>query len=351
MSRRATDGIMSYYQVEGLRPTASRPMNMAATLNGFGRPKRNGRKPYKGGGGRAPLETPSARGALPPRPPSKNAGLRMIWGLRFGSPAPLAMNGSGVTPSRSSVASLLHTRGVRAAGRAFVPRLFRPAFSATSRAAGPLRFACCPRPLRACAPAAGFAGPGPAPSARRFAPPGPGPGASPPSSVRPPSALFFPGLPACSRRPAACFGIRSAVGSLFGRPCCASPCCAAAGFAGSPPPRPLRGFGPGWLRPRGPWGPSLRFGPLFRPRPPGPFLLGLRPALWVRVLQCCGDCWALPCAPPVPAAPAGGSGEPGARLGGLRPPLRGCCFSQPSPAAPPGCERPGVRFLGPGSQS
>lgn len=39
--------------------------------------------------------------------------------------------------------------------------------------------------------------------------------------------------------------------------------------------------------------------------------------------------WPLPCAPPVPAAPAGGSGEAPGPNGGLRPP-------RPSGAAPPG---------------
>lgn len=50
-----------------------------------------------------------------------------------------------------------------------------------------------------------------------------------------------------------------------------------------------------------------------------------------------------PPSPPRPCAPAGGFGGRVARLGGLRPPLRGLRFSQPSCGSPPaGCARPGA---------
>ena len=157
------------------------------------------------------------------------------------------------------------------------------------------------------------------------------------------------GLRPCGRRSLAPSGSRFALASLRA-PCSVALASSRArraparGPAGSPLGRPLRGFGGGWLRPRGPARP---FGPLVWGRwPPGPFCAPAPARACWRV--CPGALLAvgLSPAPPRPAAPAGGSGVPGARLGGLRPPLRGSRFSRPSCGSPRALRAPPVRRFG-----
>ena len=86
---------------------------------------------------------------------------------------------------------------------------------------------------------------------------------------------------------------------------------------GPPSARPS-GFGGGWLRPRGPARP---FGPLVWGRwPPGPFCAPAPARACWRVFPGALLAVGLSPAAPRPAAPAGGSRGPEARLGGLRPP-------------------------------
>lgn len=144
-----------------------------------------------------------------------------------------------------------------------------------------LRVPPCAASLRGSAPARParppLRGPGPAHSARpRFARlPGPGPAPRPPGS---------PARPLCAAarlrgRSLAPLRLGSASAALRA-PCSVAlaalwpPRCASRGLAGASPARPLRGFGPGGLRPGGLRGPSGR---LFWPPAPGAFVLA-RPA-------------------------------------------------------------------------
>lgn len=119
-----------------------------------------------------------------------------------------------------------------------------------------------------------------------------------------------------------------------GRPCSAlAPRAPARGPAGSPPPRPLRGFGPGGFRPRGPRGLWPRLWWLSPPGPPArPRLRGLA----VRVgsfLLCLGPV-VVPgsplASPPRPCRPRWGL------AGSARPEWVACGPPPPSAAAPPG---------------
>lgn len=152
---------------------------------------------------------------------------------------------------------------------------------------------------------------------------GPAPRASPPAlplglvrRYAAPAALAGPVWPGASPRFAAGSPRKGgvALASSRGRPC------PARGPAGSPPARPLRGFGGGWLLPRGA---RAAFGPrFFAPRPrgffPRPRPRGLRaeaPAVSASALF--NRCpWSLGSPPsPLPSpAPAGGRGRRGADL-------------------------------------
>ena len=203
----------------------------------------------------------------------------------------------------------------------------------------------CARPLRRGAPAAASRGRS-APLGPRalFAPsPAPPPGASPPASplgVRrgAPPPLPSPLAAAAARAlPSLRCGlpIRSPLLRLGRGPW------ASRRPAGSPPPRPLRGFGGGWLPPRGP------------ARPFGPLVWGLwPPGRWLRARASAGLLAALsrrfrggvgsPLRPPAPPPPLGAPGGVRPVQGAYGPPP-GCRFSRPSPAAPPGRVGPPVR--------
>ena len=129
----------------------------------------------------------------------------------------------------------------------------------------------------------------------------------------PPAPSLGPCAPLCGSVAARCLPCalaspRCAAGSLCGRPGCArGRLCASGWLAGSPLGRPLCGFGPGASSPGG----CGRFAPAFLSRPRALFVLG-----------CFAPCalppvgGVLPCAPPVPAAPAGGSGDAQGPTGG-----------------------------------
>lgn len=189
-------------------------------------------------------------------------------------------NGAGPRPpirgaTRPRWAHSAHTlSGVRACSGAARPSL---------PLRGPLRFLRTPRPLlrrlrlRASAPARParppLRGPGPAlaPSLRCAPVAGAGPRAAAPRLSRSalvrrcaaPRALAGPaalGVGFASLRPPCSVGLASSL----------PPRCASRGPAGASPARPLRGFGPGGLRPGGLRGPSGR---LFWPPAPGAFVL------------------------------------------------------------------------------
>lgn len=181
-------------------------------------------------------------------------------------------------------------------------RLFRPAFCPLRvlPPRGPFPRA---RPLRGAAPAAG---PGPAfsPSLRS---PGPGLAGAPPAcSPRPCARGPFPAPAVGGPRPVPLSRPPLPVGSLFGRPWL-SPCGPSVPCPGrwAPPPAPaVAALGPERLRPWGRWRPCGRLFPPCAPRP------SFRAAGAAAVAPCPGavlSCWVLPCCPPAPAAPAGGS--------------------------------------------
>ena len=195
------------------------------------------------------------------------------------APAPTALRKKGMWAA-ASLAPLPVGSGV--CGR----------FFATSRAAVPLRLRLRPSPA---------SGGGPRPRYRCS-----GVAVAGPLGVPPPCALG-PCAPLCGSVAARC------------RPCAAaSPLCAAGALIGCPCfPRGLAAQAPPFLS-----APGLFF-----------------------VLGCCAPCafppvgGVLPCAPPVPAAPAGGSGEAPSPAGGLRPP---CRFAARLPRGLGRC--PAVRF-------
>lgn len=215
--------------------------------------------------------------------------------------------------------------------------------------------------LAACPGAASFLA---APLRRRspglfahFAPalrlPGPGPAPPPPGSPARPVCAAAPGLAA----PWALAG----PAALWARPCFAAGsrraalvALAALGLAlalrvapPGPPRRVPSGFGPGGLQPRGPW------------RPVGPPFVGPAPGAFWRASPACSRgparaalvrVWAaalpvplwlaglLPCRPPAPAAPAGGSRvAPGLRPWGLPPPAH---LRRASPCCPAASRSP-----------
>jgi len=208
-----------------------------------------------------------------------------------------------------------------------------PAFVRHSGAAGPLRLRLLPSPRRARRARRRFAGP-----VRRFRPRAFSALAGPaPRPLRPrlrrsalACALARSAGARCRRAAAPC--PRCAAGLPCGRPCCAR--ARVCGCRRSPLPlgaARLRGFGGGCLRPGAVGGAVRRLFP------------ALAPGLAARALPvaCCRSVAAavlrrgvLPCAPPVPAAPAGGSGEAGClRLGAAAPAasqlprgLARCCF-------------------------
>ena len=247
----------------------------------------------------APRVPPGARGPSTPRARSLRspAGLRArARGHAGRDPRPQGPH----PPRRSRSLRSLRQAVAAPARRAFVPRPVRRAFCA-------LRVAACagvPAPAR---PRFGAArppplrGPGPRHCRRRFAPPGPplGPPAARHRRLRPSAPLSR--LPrACGLR-GPCRPIRSAVGSLFGRPCFAPGRLWAAVAPGFLSGRPLRGFGGGWLPPGPPRGPSARSSAAVG----GPGV-GC-------VSRWCGGVVGFSPAPPRPAAPAGGSGGREAR--------------------------------------
>ena len=233
----------------------------------------------------------------------------------------LTMQGSGPEPGPTQGATRAawvlrcrtQTRYCVRAWSGLWPALF--AHSASYRAGAPAPAlvrsgAARPPPLR---------GPGPAfaPSLRS---PGPPPGASPPApplGVRrgAPSPLPSPLAAAAARAlPSLRCGlpVRSPLLRLGRGPW------ASRRPAGSPPPRPLRGFGGGWLPPRGPARPS---GPLVSASGPRGFVCAPAPAraCWRLCRGVSGMGWALPCAPP-PRRPRWGlRGAPS--LFGASPPL------------------------------
>ena len=175
----------------------------------------------------------------------------------------------------------------------------------------------CARPLRRGAPAAASRGRSAALRPRAlFAPsPAPPPGASPPA----PPLGARRGAPPPLPSPLAAAAARALPSLRCGLPV-RSPLLrlgrgpwASRRPAGSPPPRPLRGFGGGWLPPRGPARPS---GPLVSASGPRGFVCARGPA---RACCCLSGgvlgVGGLSPAPPRPAAPAGGSGGREAGLG------------------------------------
>lgn len=263
-------------------------------------------------------------------------------GLRPGAPAPIRGPPGPPAPGRCAPFA---SGFARLLGLAFVPRPgFAAALAFCALRVLPRRFAALVR----------FGAPRPLARVPALCPRSP---ARPRARCRAPSALA---AAVCLRpRP------RCAAGSLFARPCCAWPwalCSASArgGSAWAPPgfararsaPAPgaaLRAAFPpsgagAWLAARGRLRPLAA---LLR----GCFLrcLGLR-ALWLGFApagahRCCAQARfvGFSPAPPRPAAPAGGSGERQACSRWPAGPRRGCRFSRPSPAAPPGCSRPPVR--------
>lgn len=205
------------------------------------------------------------------------------------APAPPALRKSGMWRAASLVRLPV---GSPSCGR----------FFASSRAAAPLRWA---RPLRAARPGPALASPlrvaGPlgCPPALSLGPCAPLPA---PWALAAAPALW---LPLGALRAPCSVALASLVGALAQR----------VGLPGPPVLAPFGASGPGPPRP----GLSPPSGGGFPPRP-GLFFL----------LACCARCadppaGILPCAPPVPAAPAGGSGEaPGLFQGACGPP---CCFA------------------------
>ena len=203
----------------------------------------------------------------------------------------------------------------------------------------------CARPLRRGAPAAASRGRSGALRPRAFRPsPAPPPGASPPApplGVRrgAPSPLPSPLAAAAARAlPSLRCGlpVRSPLLRLGRGPW------ASRRPAGSPPPRPLRGFGGGWLPPRGPARPS---GPLVSASGPRGFVCARGPAR----ACCCLSGGVLGVggfspAPPRPAAPAGGSGGREACSGGLRAPAGVPLFAALSGGSPGARGAPGAPF-------
>lgn len=276
-------------------------------------------------------------GCGPPRASLRCAGSRAPpEGLRPGAPAPLR---GPPGPPGAALRSPQTRYCVRAwaGGRAGCLPAFRarrPPFLRTPRAAGPG-----PLPLPSPAPARRarrrFAGP-----VRRLRPrfarrarPRGSPPALPLGLVRRCAAPAALAAAAARALPSLRCGlpVRSPL-LRFGRGPWAS-----RRPAGSPPPRPLRGFGAAGSRPGGLRGPSGRLSWAFGPRG-----FGCAPA---PARACCGLWRAAavalgfsPAAPPPRPPPLGAPGVPGARLGGLRPPLRGSRFSRPS-CGPPGALR------------
>lgn len=214
----------------------------------------------------------------------------------------------------------LRTKGMCAAAPAAVrPSGGRRRFFATSRAAAPLRFARCARPLRAAAPAARSRGPGPA-----FSPSGLfGPRRGRPPAI-PPGFLARPLVRACALRgrslaPSAlaacpCF----AAASLISRPCfvAGAPCRSAWPRLVPPWPSAVAASGPGSSRPGAVSGPLGRFSPALAPG--RSFLLACCARCAVAVLSAAlGLSSVSPPAPSRPAAPrwvAPGSAEPNGGL-------------------------------------
>lgn len=255
---------------------------------------------------------------------------RNVAGLRPG-PRPLSgpCGPPGGTPSGCHLrwhlwyARLVRGRSSLAAARWAAPRPFLRTPRALLRrgpcpCAGPLRrgapaAASRPQSGLAALPSVAGAGPRGSPPALSLGLSSAGaPAPAPPGSRWP---RLVPGSPplCCGLPP-----LRS------GRPCSAlAPRAPARGPAGPPPPRPLRGFGPGGFRPRGPRGLWPRLWWLSPPGPPArPRLRGLA----VRVgsfLLCLGPVVVpgspLASPPPLPP-PLGAGGEHGARMGGLRAP-------------------------------
>lgn len=205
----------------------------------------------------------------------------------------------------------------------------------------------CARPLRRGAPAAASRGRS-APLGPRalFAPsPAPPPGASPPA----PPLGARRGAPPPLPSPLAAAAARALPSLRCGLPV-RSPLLrlgrgpwASRRPAGSPPPRPLRGFGGGWLPPRGPARPS---GPLVSASGPRGFVCARGPAR----ACCCLSGGVLGIggfspAPPRPAAPAGGSG--GREACSVLRPRSGSRFSRPSRGPPCGPRGPPSGPFGP----
>ena len=227
------------------------------------------------------------------------------------------------------------TSGVRACGPGLVPRLVRPAFCALrvppcAGAPAPARVrsgAARPPPLR---------GPGPAHCARRFAPPGPPRG---PSGRRSPARPCLRASPSAgSRWPRGpCRPIRSAAGSLSGRPCSApGRLWACRGPAASSRGRPLarlRGRlapAPAAARPLGALWAAVAAGALVcAPAPARACSAFLWPLWWS---------WGSPLRPPAPPPPLGAPGGPVPVPGGLRAPRSEGRVSRDPLAGPPGAE-------------
>ncbi len=298
--------------------------------------------PHRSRGSRPALRAPArcARsGGRAPRTPSRGFGrYAASLACRGCAPGPGATRAPPGPPGGSQARP--QTRYCMRAGRAWRPAPF--AHSASPVPPGPL-------PLRRSAPARRarrrYAGP-----VRRF---------RPRFARRARPSALPPGSPARALPAGFALGGLSLAPSAFGPGLAAlrAPCsvalaavglgpCAARGPAGPPLGRPLRGFGGGWLRPRGPWRP---FGPPFPAFGPGasaarPRLRGLAVAS-VRAL--CLP-WGSPLRPPAPPPRRPRWGLRGARGS----PWRGACGPPPRVrflaalwAAPPGLRSaPGAPF-------
>ena len=168
-------------------------------------------------------------------------------------------------------------------------------------------------------------------SARRPSLP-PAPSVGPCARCRAPRAL--PG-PVCLRPRPCC-----AAASLIGRPCCARAWALCSALPRGGPLGPLRASAAP-APPRPPGGPG---GPLCPPPGAGASFLRagpLGPACASLGLPCAAA-GCSPLRPPAPPPPLGAPGCVRLALQGACGPPPGCCFSQPSPAAPPG----GIRAPG-----
>lgn len=231
-----------------------------------------------------------------------------------GAPRPLLAGGKRPAPRRCRATRAPRTQGACRGPAALPGRHPDIRWNARCGACRPRFYRATSRP--AAPPSAALVRFGPcAPAAATRSPPrrGPGPGAAPrlfrsgtcagSASLRPPRPL------APLRLPSGSASFRSALPGGRAALCSASPVCSAQP-AGPPPAPALRASGPA-APPPGRRGASPRF---FSPRPGG-FCARVHArcakarrarAAFGRAI-CCRVL--LPCAPPVPAAPAGGSGE------------------------------------------